>query len=193
MSSYAIIYHSGTKGQKWGKRQYQNEDGSLTPLGRLHYGIGPARKKITKEAKDTLTIKGQRWGTDDDEKWFRSNKKSSKSKTTSEESSTKKKSVSEMTNKELDEYITRLQKEKQVKELTEAINKTSVNSSENTKKANKGKSWVADVASKAATGAATTVLSATLVYVAGGVVNKMAGDTVVKGGKGYPDKDKKKD
>lgn len=31
------IYHTGVKGQKWGKRQYQNPDGSLTPLGRQHY------------------------------------------------------------------------------------------------------------------------------------------------------------
>jgi cell division protein FtsL len=46
MSSYAIIYHSGTKGQKWGKRQYQYEDGSLTPLGRIHYGVGAAREKV---------------------------------------------------------------------------------------------------------------------------------------------------
>lgn len=37
------VYHSGIIGQKWGKRRYQNSDGSLTPLGRVHYGYGPAR------------------------------------------------------------------------------------------------------------------------------------------------------
>lgn len=31
------IHHHGTKGQKWGRRLYQNKDGSLTPLGRLRY------------------------------------------------------------------------------------------------------------------------------------------------------------
>ena len=35
--------HSGVKGQQWGRRRYQNSDGSLTPEGRLHYGIGKMR------------------------------------------------------------------------------------------------------------------------------------------------------
>ena len=34
------IAHSGTLGMKWGRRLYQNKDGSLTPLGRLRYGSG---------------------------------------------------------------------------------------------------------------------------------------------------------
>lgn len=44
MSSYIItrsddyLVHHGTKGQKWGVRRYQNEDGSLTAEGRKHYG-----------------------------------------------------------------------------------------------------------------------------------------------------------
>lgn len=31
--------HSGIKGQKWGVRRFQNEDGSLTPEGRERYGL----------------------------------------------------------------------------------------------------------------------------------------------------------
>ena len=38
------LYHHGIKGQKWGIRKYQNEDGSLTAAGREHYGYGEARK-----------------------------------------------------------------------------------------------------------------------------------------------------
>jgi len=34
------LYHSGIKGMKWGVRRYQNEDGSLTPAGKLRYGVG---------------------------------------------------------------------------------------------------------------------------------------------------------
>jgi hypothetical protein len=33
-----FIMHFGIKGQKWGIRRYQNEDGSLTPEGQQHYG-----------------------------------------------------------------------------------------------------------------------------------------------------------
>ena len=32
------LCHFGIKGMKWGVRRYQNEDGSLTPAGKKHYG-----------------------------------------------------------------------------------------------------------------------------------------------------------
>lgn len=44
------LYHHGTKGQKWGRRRYQYENGSLTDEGRVHYGVGPAREKLGKAA-----------------------------------------------------------------------------------------------------------------------------------------------
>lgn len=34
------LYHHGIKGQKWGIRRFQNEDGSYTEEGRKRYGIG---------------------------------------------------------------------------------------------------------------------------------------------------------
>ena len=34
------LQHHGIKGQKWGVRRYQNEDGSLTAAGRKHVGVG---------------------------------------------------------------------------------------------------------------------------------------------------------
>lgn len=42
------LYHHGIKGQKWGIRRYQNEDGSLTSVGRKHYGYG---ENLTKAGK----------------------------------------------------------------------------------------------------------------------------------------------
>lgn len=33
------LAHYGVEGMRWGVRRYQNEDGSLTALGREHYGI----------------------------------------------------------------------------------------------------------------------------------------------------------
>lgn len=32
------LNHHGIKGQKWGRRRYQNQDGSLTPAGKQRYG-----------------------------------------------------------------------------------------------------------------------------------------------------------
>ena len=37
------LSHSGTIGMHWGERRYQYPDGSLTPAGRAHYGVGPPR------------------------------------------------------------------------------------------------------------------------------------------------------
>lgn len=39
------LKHWGILGMKWGIRNYQNEDGSLTPLGRIRYGVGPGKDK----------------------------------------------------------------------------------------------------------------------------------------------------
>ncbi|MBO7452433.1 MAG: hypothetical protein J6U54_19050 [Clostridiales bacterium] len=36
------LWHYGIKGQSWGKRRFQNEDGSLTFAGRNRYDVGPA-------------------------------------------------------------------------------------------------------------------------------------------------------
>lgn len=61
MSEYMYLAHHGVKGQKHGYRQWQNPDGSLTPAGRIHYGVGAARKavkavgKVVKKTADNLS------------------------------------------------------------------------------------------------------------------------------------------
>ena len=37
------LEHSGIPGQKWHVRRFQNKDGSLTPEGRIRYGVGEKR------------------------------------------------------------------------------------------------------------------------------------------------------
>ena len=44
------LAHHGVKGQKWGVRRYQNEDGSLTAEGRKKYGVGIEELKERLEA-----------------------------------------------------------------------------------------------------------------------------------------------
>ena len=46
------LYHHGVKGQKWGLRKYQNEDGSLTAAGRKHYGYGELKAAYKKRLSD---------------------------------------------------------------------------------------------------------------------------------------------
>lgn len=45
-SSSLELEHYGVLHQRKGVRRYQYEDGSLTPEGRVHYHVGPARKTI---------------------------------------------------------------------------------------------------------------------------------------------------
>lgn len=44
------LYHHGIKGQRWGVRRYQNDDGTLTAEGRARYGIDE-NGKMSKEGK----------------------------------------------------------------------------------------------------------------------------------------------
>ena len=44
------LMHYGIKGQSWGKRRFQNEDGSLTIAGRNRYDVGDSRQGSTNKA-----------------------------------------------------------------------------------------------------------------------------------------------
>ena len=92
------LYHHGIEGQKHGIRRYQNLDGSLTPAGRARYGVGPARDK-------------SRWGTSKS----KTSKKTSKSRNAKEEKKTYK-PVSEMSDKEINDFLARYRLESQYKE-----------------------------------------------------------------------------
>lgn len=51
------LQHYGVPGMQWGKRNYQYEDGSLTPAGREHYGVGPAREGSSSSGGATATVR----------------------------------------------------------------------------------------------------------------------------------------
>lgn len=55
------LYHHGVKGQKWGIRRYQNDDGSLTALGKVHYGIISVGRTIGSGAKTIGTVLSERY------------------------------------------------------------------------------------------------------------------------------------
>lgn len=46
------LYHHGTKGMKWGRRRYQNADGSLTAAGKKRYARDAREKGYNKQDED---------------------------------------------------------------------------------------------------------------------------------------------
>lgn len=91
------LYHHGIEGQKHGIRRFQNLDGSLTPAGRARYGVGPARDK-------------SRWGASKS----KTSKKTSKTRNAKEEKKTYK-PVSEMSDKEINDFLERYRLESNYK------------------------------------------------------------------------------
>ena len=63
MSTYILysteLYHHGIKGQKWGRRRFQNKDGSLTPAGKERYDDdGPKKSKHRLKLEEKYKAKG---------------------------------------------------------------------------------------------------------------------------------------
>lgn len=51
------LQHHGIKGMKWGRRRYQNADGSLTPAGKKRYGYGESDYDYGKDVVDGVKVK----------------------------------------------------------------------------------------------------------------------------------------
>ena len=54
------LYHYGVKGQKWGVRRYQNEDGTLTAAGQARYNSDGSNKDPKKMSDEDLKKSNQR-------------------------------------------------------------------------------------------------------------------------------------
>ena len=91
------LAHHGIKGQKWGIRRYQNEDGSLTALGKIRYGIKGKREGKTETTKILI--------------------KQRESKSSSKNQNEKKKRLKEVSTEDLQKIVNRLKLEQEYKNL----------------------------------------------------------------------------
>lgn len=107
------LQHHGTKGQKWGRRRYQNLDGSLTPLGRLRYGVGKAYESSKAVAKYNLKNLGKK------SKLSRSERKAEKDKIREEAKSKVDEKVKKKYDAELEKYKADILKKDSLKEIME--------------------------------------------------------------------------
>lgn len=182
-----FLMHSRTKGSKNGVRRYQYEDGSLTPEGREHYGVGPPRKKgesadAGSKKTDSSNTKGgsekPKGETFRDFNDFKRhvedkirafNERTAQKRKEREEAKAKEeaaqkeeqKNIRDMTDKELNERVARLELEKKYSELLN-------------ERANREKGPLAATASKLFKDAATNLAKRSLSTVVDSMVGKMS-------------------
>jgi len=176
------LYHHGTKGQKWGRRRYQNSDGSLTPLGRIRYGSKNTKNNETQPKGKTT------------------NKPSEEA-----DEQPKRKKASEMTDDELRKATERLRLETSyqnaLNDYDRAANGGNNQNSQKAQVAEKGKSGVKaamkEIGTKAVKRAAEDVATQAAKYAMGTALNKASGKKIINlkddDNDGGNKKEKKKD
>ncbi len=180
--------HSGIKNMKWGVRRFQNPDGSLTPAGRIRYGVGKAREKSASGAKakvasskdqERAAARAKRIEARQAKKDARIAEKNARkeaerkreqdAKELQRYEELRRKPASKLTAAEMAELTARLTAEKQYKELLRATEEP---------KLFDGKKFVVDVLQDSG----KKILSGAITYGAGKFINSVVGDEVFKVG-----------
>lgn len=171
------LYHHGIKGQKWGVRRYQNKDGSLTLAGKKRaLKVQNDYTELSKNKKyhdkdGNLTYEGRKRALKMKEQYSsitgkslkafpNSNSNSNKGTATSKP---KTKSISEMSNEEIQAKIDRM---RLVNNYRDVMNESISNISK--KKTSKGREFVKEVVANAGKNIATQ----TATWAMGTIVNK---------------------
>lgn len=133
------LVHHGTKNMHWGERLYQNKDGSLTALGKIHYGYQNTKRRKaakarakTRAANAKAAAKAEEKALKEQEKQMKELKKASK-KIKNEASKNSEKSVNideasadyilsrvsshKMSNAELQAAVNRMRNEQELKKF----------------------------------------------------------------------------
>lgn len=125
------LYHHGIKNQKWGERRYQYADGSLTSAGKKRYGTKTNYEKVLKAKGLKAKVKAQKERekqnarTEAEVAKYKKRAGVKEEKETTDVSKTKTaktkphvKTISEMSNEEIQERIDRINLENKLKALT---------------------------------------------------------------------------
>lgn len=169
------FYHHGTKGQRWGIRRYQNKDGTLTEEG---------KRRANKMAGEYARLTGSS---------IRRLTRSSKSSTPEvhkepepvKTEPTKTKSLSEMSDKELSDALTRMRNEDAYRDIEKKRSEANTSA---------GKKFVKETMSKAGSAVAVATATAIMTMAINAVVKKASKgkiDKLVSTTAKTDDKDKK--
>lgn len=109
------LEHYGILGQKWGVRRFQNEDRSLTPAGKERYRKSDSDEK--KQAKDEKRAEKQQQK--EEMKLLKQARKEAREAAKPESSTWKPKEAKYLSDNELNRRNSRLQRERQYREMTE--------------------------------------------------------------------------